>query len=67
MKKNLGTIDKVLRVLFAIVIAVMYLTNVIVGTAAMILGLLAVVFLLTSALGFCPLYLPFQLSTKKGQ
>lgn len=65
MKQNLGGTDRFLRVLAAAIIAVLYLTNQISGTAVIILGLLAIVFLLTSAMGFCPLYLPFKLSTKK--
>ncbi len=65
MKQNMGSIDKVVRVLVAAVIAVLYFTNQITGTAAIILGIFAVVFLLTSAIGFCPLYLPLKLSTIK--
>ena len=65
MKQNVGSIDKVVRVLAAVVIAVLYFTGQITGTAAIILGLFAVVFLLTSAIGFCPLYLPMKLSTIK--
>lgn len=65
MKKNMGTIDKVIRVIVAIVIGVLYFTGQITGTAAIILGVLAVVFLLTSLVGTCPLYLPVGLSTKK--
>jgi uncharacterized membrane protein YtjA (UPF0391 family) len=65
MKKNMGTIDKVIRVIVAIVIGVLYFTGQITGTAAIILGILAVVFLLTSIVGTCPLYLPVGLSTKK--
>jgi len=65
MKKNMGTIDKLIRIVIAIVVAVLYFTGQISGTAAIILGLLAVVFILTSLVGTCPLYLPFGLSTKK--
>jgi Na+(H+)/acetate symporter ActP len=65
MKKNMGQADRVIRVLTAIVIAVLYFTNQISGTLAVILGLLAVVFILTSTVSFCPLYLPFKLSTRK--
>ncbi|MBI3233916.1 MAG: DUF2892 domain-containing protein [Bacteroidetes bacterium] len=65
MKTNLGTIDRVLRVLVAIVILSLYLGNQITGMAAIILLILASVFILTSFMGFCPLYLPFNLSTKK--
>jgi hypothetical protein len=65
MKKNMGTIDKVIRILVAIVIAVLYFTNIISGTLAIIFLVLAGVFILTSFMSFCPLYLPFGLSTRK--
>ena len=65
MKKNMGSIDKLVRVLVAAVIAILYFTDQITGTAAIILGIFAVVFLLTSAIGFCPLYWPLKLSTIK--
>jgi hypothetical protein len=65
MKKNMGTIDKVIRILVAVVVVILFLTNIISGTLAYILLALSVVFVLTSLLGFCPLYLPFGLSTKK--
>jgi hypothetical protein len=67
MKKNMGAADRVIRVLLAIVIAVLYFTNQISGTLAIILGLFAVIFLLTSLISFCPLYVPFKLSTKKAE
>jgi hypothetical protein len=63
MKKNMGTIDRVIRVLLAIVVIVLYLTGSITGIAAIILGILAAVFVLTSLIGFCPLYAPFRIST----
>ncbi|MDA3900019.1 MAG: DUF2892 domain-containing protein [Spirochaetes bacterium] len=61
MKKNMHVIDRILRTLLAITIILLYLGNMINGAAAIILGIIAVVFLVTSALGFCPLYtvLPF--------
>jgi hypothetical protein len=65
MKKNMGTIDKVVRVLIAAVIAVLFFTKVISGTLGIVLLVVAGVFLLTSIIGFCPLYLPFGLSTGK--
>lgn len=65
MKKNMGSADKIIRVLFAIIIAMLYFTNQITGVAAIVLGLFAVVFLLTSLVGFCPLYAPFKISTLK--
>ncbi len=65
MKKNMGNVDRIIRVLAAVVIAVLYFTGQISGTLAAILGLVAVIFVLTSFMSFCPLYLPFKLSTKK--
>ena len=65
MKKNMGTIDRAVRTVIAIVVAILYFTGQISGTAALILGILAIVFLLTSLVGSCPLYLPLGLSTKK--
>jgi hypothetical protein len=65
MKKNVGTVDKVIRILIAVVVVVLYFTQLITGTLAIILLLLSGVFILTSLLSFCPLYLPFGLSTRK--
>lgn len=66
MKKNMSNFDRGLRVVVALVVAILYFTGQITGTAAIILGILAAVFILTSLVGTCPLYLPFGLSTKKG-
>lgn len=63
MKKNMGVIDRVVRIALALVIGVLYFTNVIGGTLGIILGILAIIFLVTSLISFCPLYLPFGLST----
>jgi uncharacterized membrane protein len=65
MKKNMGTTERVIRTLIAVFLAVLYFTNTISGTLGIVLLALAVVFLLTSLLGFCPLYLPFGISTRK--
>jgi hypothetical protein len=65
MKKNMGTIDKVIRILVAVVVAVLYFSHVITGTLGIILLILAGVFVLTTLIGFCPLYLPFRLNTTK--
>lgn len=63
MKKNMGLADKVVRIIIAAVIAVLYFTNVIPGTLGIVLLILAGIFVLTSLIGFCPLYAPFGLST----
>jgi preprotein translocase subunit SecD len=63
MKKNMGTIDRIIRILLAIVVIILYITGSITGFAAIILGILAIVFIITSMIGFCPLYVPFKIST----
>lgn len=65
MKKNMGTLDKVFRILVAAVIVGLYFANVLMGIVAIVLLILAGIFILTSFIGFCPLYLPFGISTKK--
>ena len=65
MKKNMGTIDRTVRTLAAVGVGVLYLTGKIGGTLALVLGAFAVVFLLTSFVGWCPLYNPLGLSTRK--
>ena len=65
MKKNMGSLDKTIRILLVIAIGVLYYTKVIDGTLTLVLGAFAVVMLLTSLISFCPLYLPFGISTKR--
>lgn len=65
MKKNMGVIDRAIRTMIAAVLVILYMTNVITGTLAMILIAVAVIFLLTSLISVCPLYLPFGISTAK--
>jgi hypothetical protein len=65
MKKNMGTIDKVIRILVAVILLVMYFTHVVSGTLGIILLVLAAVFVATSLLGICPLYLPLGIKTGK--
>lgn len=61
----MGTIDKLVRILVAIVIAGLHFANIISGTVAIILLMLAGIFILTSFIRFCPLYYPFGISTRK--
>lgn len=65
MKKNLGSTDRIIRLLLAVVITTLYFTNVISGTFGIVLIVLAGIFFLTSLISFCPLYAPFGLSTCK--
>jgi hypothetical protein len=64
MTKNMGNFDRWLRVILAISVGVLYFANLISGTAALILGILALILLATAIVGFCPLYLPFKLSSR---
>ncbi len=63
MKANMGSTDRGIRVVIAIVIAALYFTDVITGTLGIVLLVLAAVFVVTSLVSFCPLYAPFGLST----
>jgi predicted PurR-regulated permease PerM len=65
MKPNMGTADKVIRLSVVAIIVVLYFTGQISGTAAIILGIIAAAFLLTSLIGWCPSYVPFGISTRK--
>lgn len=65
MKKNMGTTDKVLRALAALLVIVLYYNGILSGTTAIVLLIVAGVFLLTSFVSFCPLYVPFGISTRK--
>ena len=65
MKKNMGTVDRIVRLVLAGAVLILYLTGAISGTVAVILGALATVWVVTSLLGFCPLYLPFKFSTRR--
>ncbi|NOZ04386.1 MAG: DUF2892 domain-containing protein [FCB group bacterium] len=67
MKKNMGTLDRGIRVLLAVVVAILYFAGQISGLAAIILGIVAVIFLVTSAIGFCPLYSLLKLNTVRNQ
>ena len=65
MKANMGTADRVISVVLALVMAILYFTDTVGGTLGAVLLVLAGVFLLTSTVSFCPLYKPFGISTCK--
>jgi predicted PurR-regulated permease PerM len=65
MKRNMGQADRIIRLSVVAVIAALYFTGQITGTAAIILGIIAVAFLVTSLIGWCPSYVPFGISTRK--
>ena len=63
MKKNMGTTDRVIRVIIAVIVAILYYTGTISGTLGIVLLVLAAIFVLTSLISFCPLYAPFGINT----
>jgi len=63
MKKNMGTADRIIRLIVAALFVVLYFTNVITGTWGIILLIIAGIFVLTSIIAFCPLYVPFGIKT----
>ena len=65
MKKNMGLADKTIRIIVAVVFAVLYFTGIVPGAFGIVLLILGGVFLLTSFVSFCPLYAPFGISTCK--
>ncbi|NNF34044.1 MAG: DUF2892 domain-containing protein [Saprospiraceae bacterium] len=63
MKKNMGTIDRIIRVIIAVVIGFLFQQGIITGMLATILSIVAIVFLLTSVISFCPLYKVIGINT----
>jgi phosphotransferase system glucose/maltose/N-acetylglucosamine-specific IIC component len=63
MKYNMGNFDRIVRIIVAVVIAVLYFTHIITGTLAYVLMAIAGIFILTSFLGSCPLYSVFGINT----
>lgn len=65
MKKNMGTIDKVIRIVVAVVFVVLFFTHVVTGVLGYIFLAIAAIFLITSLISFCPLYLPLKIDTRE--
>lgn len=65
LNKNMGSLDRMIRMVIAAVIALLYINGNLFGLAAIALGIFAVIFVITSIFSFCPLYLPFGLTTRK--
>jgi hypothetical protein len=63
MKKNIGTADRIIRVIIAAIVAILFFTDVLTGTLGIVLLVMAVVFVITSFINFCPLYTMFGLNT----
>jgi len=67
MKKNMGSIDRAVRLIVAVLIVILYFTQTITGTLGIVLLIVAGVFALTSFISFCPLYAPLKISTCKSK
>ncbi len=65
MKKNMGTVDRVLRIIGALVIAYLILSELLTGTLAIVLGIVGIVLLFTAAVGVCPAYFPLKITSLK--
>ena len=65
MISNMGSIDRIVRAAVAAIIVLAILTSQVTGLAAIVLGVLAVILAATSAVAWCPLYLPFHISTRR--
>ena len=63
MKKNMGSADRIVRILIALLAAYLYYAGIVTGTWGIVLIVVSVIFLLTSAVGFCPLYAVFGIRT----
>jgi hypothetical protein len=66
MKRNMSNTDRILRVALAALFAYLYFGGIVIGPLGIVLVVLGMVFLFTSIVAFCPLYVPFKLSTYKG-
>ena len=64
LNRNMGTLDRIIRITLALVSVALILTGTVTGVLAVLLGVVAAVFAVTSVISFCPLYLPFKLSTR---
>lgn len=67
MKKNMGNTDRVLRLVLAALFVVFFLNGIVTGIWGIILLVLAGIFVLTSFVGFCPLYSLFRINTNRGK
>jgi hypothetical protein len=65
MKKNIGTLDRIIRILVAAILAGLYFANVVTGTWGVILAVVAVVLLITALIHFCGLYTLLGITTRK--
>lgn len=67
MKKNMGTVDRLIRIIVALALGVLIFTGVLKGVFAIVISVLAVIFVLTSILGACPIYALFGIHTLRSR
>lgn len=67
MQANVGLVDRIIRIVLAVVLAILIFAGQLSTAAAVILGIIAVISLLTGVVAFCPLYVPFKINTNKKQ
>lgn len=67
MKKNMGFTDKIIRLIIAAIAAICYFKGIITGPLGIVLMVVAVIFVLTSFISFCPLYMPFGINSRKNK
>ncbi len=65
MQRNMGAIDRFIRFVIALVLAILVIAKAVTGAAGVIVGIIAIVLLFTSLFGFCGLYVPLKISTQK--
>jgi hypothetical protein len=65
MNPNLHSVDRIIRLLLAVIVAVLYMANIISGTSAIVLGIAAIILIVTAFISFCPLYYVFGINTRK--
>ncbi len=67
MKKNIGSTDRLVRILLALVLTILYAGGAFKGWWAVLAGFLVLMLLTTSSMRFCPIYSPFRISTAKDE
>lgn len=65
LNKNMGRLDRIIRIIAALIFGYLYFSGIVTGVLGIILLVLGIVFILTSLVSFCPLYTPFNFSTRK--
>jgi heme/copper-type cytochrome/quinol oxidase subunit 4 len=65
MKNNMGSPDRIIRLIIGVILAILALAKIVTGAGAVVLGIIAIILILTGIIGFCPLYVFLKMSTTK--